>query len=148
MITCGECYAEQYPGTLFCSECGGYLRQAATVVDIVSLPDENGITIRFMFGDRRELSCQLVTQLLLGRSDRETGIRPDVDLTLYDGVELGVSRLHALIQKSGGNVMLVDKSSTNGTFLNNYQLLPEKPHLLGQGDRVTLGSLDMIVYFE
>ena len=63
-------------------------------------------------------------------------------------MELGVSRLHGALQQGSGGVMLIDKSSTNGTYINNYQLVPEKPYLLGQGDQITLGSLEITVYFD
>lgn len=168
MIICADCLAEQYPGMLFCSECGSYLRQtpaapaatlpattpSATTLPVAPVPtppvaqSPHAIKIRLFFPDQGELRVALTHRLLIGRADSETGTRPDIDLTPYSAAEFGVSRLHAVIQQSSGGVMLVDKSSTNGTYINNYQLVPEKPYLLGHGDQITLGSLDIIVYFE
>ena len=153
MIICADCLAEQYPGTLFCSECGSYLRQKAAPTATLSptsapSPTATPLKIRLRFPDQRELQITLNKQLLLGRADSETGVRPDVDLTPHFGMELGVSRLHATLQQGSGGVQLIDRSSTNGTYINNYQLVPEKPYLLGQGDQITLGSLEITVYFD
>ncbi|MEZ4510540.1 MAG: FHA domain-containing protein [Chloroflexota bacterium] len=145
--------AEQYPGTLFCSECGSYLRQKAAPTTTLPpasapAPATAPLKVTLRFSDQRELQVTLNKQLLIGRADSETGIRPDIDLTPYFGMELGVSRLHATLQQGSGGVQLIDRSSTNGTYINNYQLVPEKPYLLGQGDQITLGSLEINVYFE
>lgn len=159
MIICADCLAEQYPGALFCSECGSYLRQTASPAGsiLADLPpttpasvekSDSAIKIRLYFPEQGELRVALTQRLLIGRADSETGIRPDIDLTPYSAAELGVSRLHAVLEQSSGGVVLVDKSSTNGTYINNYHLVPEKPYLLGHGDHIALGSLDIVVYFE
>lgn len=152
MIICADCMAEQYPGTLFCNECGSYLRQPSAAALAPATPSQTQpatvTQIKLRFPDQRELHVTLTHQLIIGRTDSETGVRPDIDVTPYHGIELGVSRLHATLKQGAGGVMLIDKSSTNGTYLNNRQLIPEKPYLLGQGDHLALGSLEIVIFFE
>jgi len=74
-----------------------------------------------------------VTQrrIVLGRS-RECDIR------LADG---NVSRRHAELVQEGATYWLVDLESTNGTELNGSPVQRAK---LGDGDRITIGSTDVV----
>ncbi|MEM7111549.1 MAG: FHA domain-containing protein [Chloroflexota bacterium] len=163
MIICSDCQEPQFPGTLFCSECGNFLLGGASPVvgrrrdaedpsasihsEQVVSPPITTTKIRFILSDRQEIVCDLRTDLKIGRSDDGTGFIPDIDLTPYYGAELGVSRLHAILQQASGGVMLIDKDSTNGTYINNYQLVADKPYLLGQGDQIAFGNLLTTIFF-
>jgi len=67
------------------------------------------------------------------------GRSPGVDLPLADDE---VSRIHACITvrggPGGGELLLEDRGSTNGTFLNNRALTG--PVRLSPGDRITVGN--------
>lgn len=52
----------------------------------------------------------------------------------------GLSRLHAVVQSVGSGWQLVDKNSTNGTFLNGARLAPDAPADLRSGDIAELGD--------
>jgi pSer/pThr/pTyr-binding forkhead associated (FHA) protein len=84
----------------------------------------------------------------LGRGDPRQGVRPDVDLGPYRGLELGVSRLHAIIKRNGDAVTLTDLGSTNGTTVNGTRLMPNLPQPLRDGDELRLGKLTLRVYFQ
>lgn len=47
-----------------------------------------------------------------------------------------VSRVHAKIEKSGGNYYLTDLNSRNGTYINGEKLLEKKSQHLSQGDEI------------
>jgi two-component system, cell cycle response regulator len=49
----------------------------------------------------------------------------------------GVSRRHALIERTAAGFVLHDTQSTNGVFVNNDQV---KRHVLREGDRIRVGS--------
>jgi hypothetical protein len=84
--------------------------------------------------------------LLIGRVDEVSGIYPDVDLTPHGGEEGGVSRRHTELQVVGGAWFAVDLDSTNGTFLNGTALQSKVPTPLSDGDRLTLGELEIVFH--
>jgi pSer/pThr/pTyr-binding forkhead associated (FHA) protein len=52
-----------------------------------------------------------------------------------------VSRCHALLFRYLEQVMLLDLESTNGTFVNGRQALPDAPVRLMDGDVITIGPV-------
>jgi serine/threonine protein kinase len=78
--------------------------------------------------------------LLLGRSQRSTGHKPDFDMTFYDP-EGYVSRRHAHIIKARNGYFCVDLGSSNGTLVNDRLLIPNRPRLLHNGDKITIGEV-------
>lgn len=84
-------------------------------------------------------------QALVGRADAVSNFFPDVDLTDYDGINLGVGRRHARLFVQAGQIMVEDLDSTNGTFLNAARLSPRQPTPLKQGDELRLGNLRLRV---
>ncbi len=76
----------------------------------------------------------------LGRWDADNGIFPDVDLDSHDP-EAKVSRRHARIKFSDGQIVIEDLGSTNGTFVNRgRRLIPGNPHILSDGDEIIVGK--------
>ncbi len=51
-----------------------------------------------------------------------------------------VSQLHASIRYEGGDLVLVDEHSTNGTFLNGQRLSTTTPSMVSAGDRIQIGK--------
>lgn len=83
-------------------------------------------------------------EFLLGRRDESSGWIPDLDLSPHGGKEAGVSRRHARIIVFGPTLAyLADLGSTNGTTLNGDPLLPLHYVRIGDGDRLTLGELEL-----
>ncbi|MCA9973435.1 MAG: FHA domain-containing protein [Anaerolineales bacterium] len=161
MIQCKECGADQYEGTLFCSECGRFLLDAppkttATLpfTQFGQLPSPPPLvqeTIALESGPRnvtfvipsgrRRIKLALSGEMFVGRSDGATGFEPALDLTEFDAAAHGVSRQHAKIQLTNRGVVLVDLDSTNGTYLNNFRLSANQPYLVNNGDEILLGDL-------
>ncbi len=84
----------------------------------------------------------------VGRRDPATGTMPDVDMTAYAGYRLGVSRTHAIIRLRDRQLEIYDLGSSNGTAVNGVRLVPHKPHLLRDGDEITLGKMSIRVLFQ
>lgn len=82
---------------------------------------------------------------IIGRADNQS--RPDVDLSLFDAVEKGVSRRHAELRALSGRLYISDLSSRNYSFLNDERLQAEKYYLVTSGDVIRLGTFALTVEF-
>lgn len=167
MIKCKDCGASQYPGTLFCSECGRFLLDGSDKTTGVlpfsefarrPLPspvEEEGQAAdveskQLMFiipASRRRVKVELADKIQIGRGVPDSDVVPELDLTDDNGVDNGVSREHAVIQLWQRGIVLIDLESTNGTLLNNSRLSPNLPYLLQSGDEVRFGDLLVHIFF-
>jgi pSer/pThr/pTyr-binding forkhead associated (FHA) protein len=84
-------------------------------------------------------------EFVLGRLDATRGVFPDVDLTPDGGLEGGVSRRHARIQRQRTQFFVEDLGSANGTFLNGQRLTPYLPHPLHDKDELQIGRIRLQV---
>jgi len=78
--------------------------------------------------------------LLLGRASPNEGHRPDFDMSFYDP-EGYVSRRHAQIIKARNGYFVTDLDSSNGTYVNDRPLSPQRPRLLRNGDQIAIGEV-------
>ena len=75
--------------------------------------------------------------VLLGRSQTN-------DIVLPAG---GISKLHARLKRGDDyTINLFDAGSSNGTFVGNQQLQPDKGHLVQPGDVVSFGDHAFILF--
>lgn len=86
--------------------------------------------------------------LTIGRSDLDSGFRPDFDLARYGARKRGVSRKHARLHLLRGSLFVTDLESANGAFLNGERLPAHEPHILISGDTLMLGRLGIRVQFD
>jgi hypothetical protein len=166
MIRCPVCKVEHPDNTLFCDECGAYLLGGNQIetdpLDTGELtPKEReemgeapggdvtsplGLKLT-MLDSGRDVEMPLTKAVNIGRLDPAMACFPDVDLTSDDGLDKGVSRLHAKITKRGNEVFIEDLGSVNGTFLNRKKLIPHHSQALKSGDELRLGKLRLRVSF-
>ena len=57
-----------------------------------------------------------------------------------------ISRRHAQIQDIGGEYMLTDLNSTNGTYVNGQRII--QPKLLQHGDTIRFGDTILVLKYE
>lgn len=163
MINCPTCQGQQFENTLFCAECGAYLRAdkpretnpvdmpdlAAMIATLLkpSSPAEKtaSATISLKIGAGREVELIVKRSIHLGRLDPIANVLPDIDLTEDGGLEKGVSRRHARIIWHQGNIMLEDLGSANGTFINGEKISPFYTEVISDGDLLQLGDLQIEV---
>jgi hypothetical protein len=93
----------------------------------------------YLMDARHVLPIMGKNEFTLGRKIPGSDKIPDVDLSPYKAFSLGVSRIHATIRVSGGNVLITDNNSSNGTFVNNKKIPAFKPIPVKHKDIVTLG---------
>ncbi len=80
-------------------------------------------------------------ELLLGRTPNGQAEMPSVDLTDYNGVELGVSRKHGIVTNDGTSLSYQDLGAGNGSVLNGDVLTPNEPVRISTGDILYLGHM-------
>ncbi len=76
------------------------------------------------------------------------GAGPDADLGPHGGRDLGVSRRHARLSRLGGQVLLEDLGSANGTWLNGEPVAAGTPMRLEHGDLVKFARLMIRIEFS
>lgn len=166
MIRCRDCGATQYQGTLYCTECGrNLLQDSKQTTDVLPFSEfahkpppppvselelehvQAAKPITFVIpSSRRRHKLSLIKQIQIGRSFEDT--TTNLDLTEDNGIELGVSRIHAVLQWSNKGIVIMDLGSTNGTFLNNHHLPTNKPYPVQSGDELRFGELLAHIFFE
>ncbi len=102
-------------------------------------------TLRVRLNSGKMFELKGKSQYLIGRTDEERGIFPDLDLTSFGGLESGVSRAHAMIHVSAEGYQVEDLASTNETLLNFSRLLPRQAYPLHDGDQLRFGMLAALV---
>ena len=87
------------------------------------------------------------SETVIGRRDPVSGQSPDIDLGVYAGYRMGISRRHAVLRLNEHILEIIDLGSSNGTLLNNRQLPPMEPQMLRSGDQLTFGKMLVQVTF-
>jgi DNA-binding response OmpR family regulator/pSer/pThr/pTyr-binding forkhead associated (FHA) protein len=106
-----------------------------TVVIFVSGYNDNPLTI------------SLRQPMTLGRQANSPNSKTHLDLSRFDAVDLGVSRVHASLSFANNKFYVEDNSSVNGTYLNGEPIKANTPTELSNADEIRLGQLRMYVYF-
>ncbi|SHG68489.1 glycogen accumulation regulator GarA [Streptoalloteichus hindustanus] len=78
------------------------------------------------------------SRFLLDRDTTSAGRHPDSDIFLDD---VTVSRRHAEFRREGGDFVVVDVGSLNGTYVNRE---PVDTAVLGNGDEVQIGKFRLV----
>lgn len=87
-------------------------------------------------------------EVTLGRASAGQPIVPDIDLTPYQGLEAGVSRLHASIRIKGNEVYIMDLGSANGTRVNGEKISPSTLQKIENLSVIALGKLNFKVLIK
>jgi len=82
-----------------------------------------------------------------GRAASSGSAKMHIDLSRYDAINFGVSRLHMFLHNQGGKFYIEDADSVNGTFLNGESVKPRVRVQVKNADEIRLGQLRMYIYF-
>lgn len=88
---------------------------------------------------------EMKDSITIGRTDLRAGIHPTIDMSLYNGGLLGVSRFHAVIMLVNDAFHIKDMGSTNGTRINDRKIPPYRLVPFRSGDTLRFGHLNVIV---
>ena len=146
-VFCGFCGQRIVATDLFCAFCGAKqpIAQQGVHAEIYT---RSGATAKLIIDGTSELEAPAFAleknENLLGRRDPMSNIFPEIDLSKYDP-QTKISRRHARIWREGGNFLVEDLGSSNGTILmagvsDSVRLQPRHPHQLANGDRLRLGD--------
>lgn len=163
---CSSCKLYNEPGAIFCVHCGAPFEEAELPVVTTTrfgMPEadsepveqpprpaqavpDSGIAFFFM-DDKMPFELRSEDDFLIGRKTDDSP-EPIVDLINYDAFGHGVSRRHARIRRIPGGYEIIDLDSTNGTWVNEQRLLPNRPYSLTSGSLLRLGRMRMYVIFK
>lgn len=88
------------------------------------------------------------SELYIGRLTPNSAMAPEIDLTVVNGGDYGVSRMHAAITRRDNKLLIVDLNSLNYTRVNGVRLQPEEIKILQDGDDIWFGQLRCKLRFK
>ena len=112
-------------------------------IDDSLIPDD-GIAV-YAAGSSEPVYLQVDSELILGRKGDEPSEDALLDLSELGGYQAGISRRHAIIRKRENGFEIVDLASTNGSWLNDERLVPNKPVPLESGSQLLFGHMQLLV---
>ena len=107
--------------------------------------------IMLVFPEQQQTRMLSITKekYLVGWFDKETNLKPDIDLSQYGAVQKGVSRQHAMLDfASPALPKIIDLSSRHGTRINGIPLPSEKAMPIKNKTILHLADLGMIVFVK
>ena len=159
---CPVCHHVNEETALMCSTCGAMLdgiptnlvtgaEQALPLEDKsafinAALIPEDGVGIH-VAGTLMPYYLSFDKELILGR---QTGTPSEtvLDLTVLNAFDLGVSRRHAMIRRTGSDFEVLDLASRNGTWLNGKQLVPNQPYRFASGSQLRIGQMQLFIMYR
>jgi len=148
-VFCGFCGQKIVATDMFCAFCGA--KQPLAQQGVHSYTEgytAAPLTAQLLIIGTNELEQPAFRlekdENLVGRRDPMSNIFPEVDLSKFDP-QTKISRRHARIWREGGEFMVEDLGSSNGTYIlpvvsDAKRLQPRQPQLLTNGDKIRLGD--------
>ena len=140
-VFCGFCGGRIAADDVYCAHCG--MKQPLVGAGSSAALRAARATAKLIVAGTTELDVSYTLQKesnLLGRSDPQSNIFPEIDLSRFDP-ETKVSRRHARIWREGETFLIEDLNSVNGTVINDaVRLAPRQPRVLESGDKLRLGE--------
>ena len=117
-------------------------------IDEAAVPDY-GIAV-YIEGEFKPVYRGSSGEFVLGRKAGTTSPVSEVlfDLAPLGGYARGISRRHAVIQRTEYGYEILDLGSVNGTWLNDERLAAHKNYPLASGSHLRLGSMRLFVRYH
>lgn len=147
---CFRCGQALIPGAAFCDNCGAQQASAPAglpggIPPSSPAPGYPGVRMRLVVaGSGVQLPLTGKREYFIGREDPIGRFFPDADLTPHGGDVGGVSRRHAKITVSDGQVLFEDLDSINGSFVDQVEARPGQPVPLRDGAEIRLGKIVLV----
>jgi pSer/pThr/pTyr-binding forkhead associated (FHA) protein len=117
-----------------------------SVIDDSQIP-EDGIAI-YTSGTSKPVYLHFDRELVFGRKGDEKSNDILLDLTDLGGYQAGISRRHALIRRVEAGYEIIDLASTNGSWMNEERLVPNKPYPLTSGAQLRFGRMRLLILYH
>jgi hypothetical protein len=129
-----------------------YTKQLVGTAPLKAVPAESrkDAAVLFVAGYSDAPITLTVTQPISFGRALSTGNLPSknhIDLTRYDAINYGVSRVHMYLHNKEGKFYVEDADSINGTYVNGDPLKPHDLVPVKNASEVRLGQLRMYIYF-
>ena len=105
--------------------------------------NESTQVFAFIWGTVERIYFDTSNVAILGRFDNQPKLTNKLDLSRYDALKKGVSRVHRQLLLYNNELYVSDLNSSNGTRINDVRLTPDKPYRLERGQIITLGFLSV-----
>jgi hypothetical protein len=112
-----------------------------------SLIPEDGIAV-YAAGTSKPVYLRFEKELVFGRKSNDTTDGTLLDLTDMGGYRMGISRQHAMIRRAENGYEIIDLASTNGSWLNNVRLVPNKPYPLASGSQLRFARMQLLILYH
>ena len=162
---CPVCKFENEKNAVVCKHCGASLSSGRYANETPKDPDvtvffsekteefhveepvipSDGIAVYYA-GANKPIAIRTEVEFIIGRQNGETADAM-LDLTDLDGFDFGMSRKHAKIRRTSTGYEVIDLSSTNGTWMDDKRLVPNKPYPLKSGSMLRLSRIRLLVFF-
>lgn len=117
-------------------------------IDHAAVPDD-GIAV-YIEGEFSPVYRVSKGEFVIGRKTETSSPVSEslLDLAPRGGYAQGISRRHAVIQRTEHGYEILDLGSVNGTWLNDERLVPHKYYQLASGSHLRLGSMRLFVLYH
>ena len=165
---CGVCKRKNDLEAIVCIHCGAVLeahpigtseisstaevqtivmgRMGELIANEALIPDGN--IAMYLAGTADPIFLSSENEFVIGRKVGEAVMESFVDLAKWGGYQLGLSKRHVTIRRAESAYEVIDLSSSNGTWLNDEQLLPHKPYPFASGSQLRLAKMRLIVLYR
>jgi hypothetical protein len=122
------------------------IKIADAPIDNAMIP-EDGIAV-YAAGTSKPVYLRFDKELVFGRKADEPSDGSLLDLTEIGGYQMGISRRHAMLRRGEVGYELIDLASTNGSWLNDERLSPNKPYPLASGSQLRFGRMRLLILYH
>jgi hypothetical protein len=150
-IHCGASMDLQHPGPAATTKnaerpelVGARITEAP--IDNALIP-EDGIAI-YAAGTSKPVYLRFDRELVFGRASDEAPEETLLDLTELGGYHMGISRRHAKIRRSEDGYEIMDLASTNGSWMNDERLVPNKTYPLASGAQLRFARMRLLILYH
>lgn len=164
---CPVCKRKNERNAIFCISCGAMLENiwdsAATTVNTDALDKsaskivesliedalipKGGIAV-YAAGASKPIYLFFEKELVMGRKGENAAEGSLLDLTELGGYQMGLSRRHAVIRRTESGFEIIDLASTNGSWLNDERLVPNKAYPLESGAQLRFGRMRLLIVYR
>jgi hypothetical protein len=165
-LYCSNCKNKNKPGAVLCAFCGVLLNpiiaeprttsrmegQKDTLpprkeeVVSTSMAPTVGAAL-YIAGFHEAFTTITDKEFIIGRKTEQT-TDPVVDLSGLESLAIGVSRRHLMVRSTENGYEVKDLNSSNGSWLNDQRMVPDKFYPLPSGAQLRIGGVQLHVLYQ